>query len=333
MNCFKGMEVSENNLLPFLSPTADGTQWYEHSPEGQVTNRDVGRYLLQFHQLASIIASKPNVLNDMRFLDIGTGNGILPQMISQKLGAHLSVGIDPFEDGEHTTSWARNTRDTLLDLLFKRLSKKQLVFNDYMDLLNHEQYSTILPPLPLEDSISDWSFVKAFIEDFDANERFNVFFVKAIDHIHNWNSLFHAAYELASEGAIFIIKHNSFFSFNGAHRYASTFIPWGHVVLNDEEYKEYTDHFHSDRSTRMQSFFFDELSYPRKTMSDLISMLYANGWIVRTIEVAIDKQIDRKFELIGDPNELVQNAKKVYNNISLDEMTSGRYLIVSEKRK
>ena len=68
-------------------------------------------------------------------------------------------------------------------------------------------------------------------------------------------------------------------------------------------------------------------------MSDLINILYTNGWIIRTIEVAIDKQIDRKFELIGDPKELVQKAKKVYDNISLDEMSSGRYLIVSEKRK
>ena len=32
------------------------------------------------------------------------------------------------------------------------------------------------------------------------------------------------------------IKHNSFFSYNGAHRYASTFIPWGHVLLNDKDY-------------------------------------------------------------------------------------------------
>ena len=316
-----------------MSPTADGTHWYEHSPEGQITNRDVSRYLLQFHQLASIIASTSNVLKDIRFLDIGTGNGVLPQLISQKLGAHSSVGIDPFEDGEHTTSWARNTRDTLVDLLVKRLSKEQLVFNDYIDLLGHEQFSTILPHLPLEDSTSDWTFVKTFIEEFETTERFNVLFVKAIDHIHNWNSLFHAAYNLASEGAILIIKHNSFFSFNGAHRYASTFIPWGHVILNDDEYKEYADQFHSDRSNQMQSFFFDELSYPRKTMSDLINILYTNGWIIRTIEVAIDKQIDRKFELIGDPKELVQKARKVYDNISLDEMSSGRYLIVSEKRK
>ena len=40
-----------------------------------------------------------------------------------------------------------------------------------------------------------------------------------------------------------LIKHNSFFSYNGAHRYASTFIPWGHVYLNDKEMIKYSKNF------------------------------------------------------------------------------------------
>ena len=80
-------------------------------------------------------------------------------------------------------------------------------------------------------------------------------YCKAIEHIHDWQSAFNEIRKVAEPGAIVYFKHRSFFSYTGAHRYGTTAIPWGHLLLNDEEFAEYAKTFHPERSQKMQDFF------------------------------------------------------------------------------
>ena len=43
-------------------------------------------------------------------MDIGTGNGLLPELISKSFKCKKVIGIDPYEDGEHKTSHPKGTR-------------------------------------------------------------------------------------------------------------------------------------------------------------------------------------------------------------------------------
>ena len=46
--------IEESNfdkfLFPFLSPTSKGTQYWESQPSGELTDRQIGRIILQIHQ-------------------------------------------------------------------------------------------------------------------------------------------------------------------------------------------------------------------------------------------------------------------------------------------
>ena len=111
---YKSFKVNKKFLLNTLNPTSEGTKWYDPPPENIITDRQIGRILLQFHQVAEKIDFYGNKKN-LKFIDIGTGNGILPELISKYCKCKISHGIDPYEDGEHTTSWPTGTRKKLID--------------------------------------------------------------------------------------------------------------------------------------------------------------------------------------------------------------------------
>lgn len=328
---FEGFQVHKDNLLPFLSPTSTGTQWYESPPEGVVTNRGTGRVLLQFHQLAEIIDVFSSRFEDINFLDIGTGNGLLPNLVADFLGAHLSVGLDPYEDGEHETSWAKMTRSKLFDSVVGQIDRQELNFEKYQHLLSFEEYFKPPKSVKLMDKRNDWNFEKCFLEDYDPHFKFNILFAKCIDHIHDWSGLFAAANRVSDNGAILVIKHNSFFSFNGAHRYASTFIPWGHVLLNENQYERYVKEFHAERSETMLNFYYNGLSYRRKSISELIKILTQTGWNVLSVEKSVAKKNNAKLDLAGGVGKLMNGVHKNYEDVSVDELISGRIFLIAEK--
>ena len=76
---------------------------------------------------------------NLKFIDIGTGNGILPELISKYCKCKISHGIDPYEDGEHTTSWPTGTRKKLIDRISFFLSQKNLDIAKYKKYLGFKR--------------------------------------------------------------------------------------------------------------------------------------------------------------------------------------------------
>ena len=74
-----------------------------------------------------------------------------------------------------------------------------------------EEFSKAPNKLKFKTKKNNWKFEKKFLGDLDNADRFNLIFAKCIDHIHDWNKLFSDAYKLALDGAMLVIKHNSFF--------------------------------------------------------------------------------------------------------------------------
>lgn len=328
---FEQFTVGEDNLLPFLSPTSEGTNWYDPPPEGVVTDRGVGRVLLQFHQLAEYADLVHSKFQDIKFLDIGTGNGMLPNLVADCLGASTAIGLDPYEDGEHKTSWAKQTRETLFDAVSSKISGKSLDFDSYKHLLAYEEFFKRPNAVKLRPQAANWKFEKCFLEEYEPENKFNLLFAKCIDHIHNWDTLFQSAANITETGGLLVIKHNSFFSFNGAHRYASTFIPWGHVLLTEKQYESYAHEFHATRADSMLDFYYQGLSYERKTLSKLLETLIDTGWNVLSVEKSIAKNNSKKIALAGGVEKLMGDALRRYPDIALDELMSGRLIIVAER--
>lgn len=330
---FEKFKINKKFLFTTLTPTSKNTNWYDPPPEGKITKRQIGRIILQFHQVANFISQYHDKDKALKFIDIGTGNGILPELISNYCNAKISHGIDPYEDGEHNTSWPTGTRPKLIKKLKKILIGKKLKISKYKNLLNYEALSNFPPEINLVDNSIKWKFFKKFINQLSRKKKYNFIFAKCIDHISDWNNLFLNISKRAEKNSIMLIKHNSFFSYNGAHRYASTFIPWGHVVLKNKKYEKYAKKFHTNRSKKMIDFYYKGLSYPRNTLSELFSIMHKFNWRIVHYEQSNKKNYEKLLKYAGGSERLLKNAQKNYPSVTLSELVSDRILIVGKKIK
>ena len=106
-------------LLNLLSPTTKGTKYFEPKPPGKITKIQVGRIILQCHQILSIFKSLNISLKNKKMLDIGTGNGMVPRVMLEISDIKEALGTDPFLDGEHKTSWQKHDHDEAILLVRK----------------------------------------------------------------------------------------------------------------------------------------------------------------------------------------------------------------------
>ena len=64
------LPVSDDFLLPFLSPTSPGTNYWDSPPPGPMLDRQRGRVVLQLHQVLALLAACGVDLAGKRLLDI-----------------------------------------------------------------------------------------------------------------------------------------------------------------------------------------------------------------------------------------------------------------------
>ena len=119
------LPVSERKyLLNFLTPTSKRVKYYQSPPPSEVSTRQIGRMLLQVHQILSIFKSLNIDLRNKTFLDLGTGNGMIPKILLEISSIKDALGADPYLDGEHTTSWQKHDHDKTIQKLRKYIKIK-----------------------------------------------------------------------------------------------------------------------------------------------------------------------------------------------------------------
>lgn len=331
------LPVDKNKyLLSILSSTSDGTEYWQPPPNGGLTERQYGRVILQVHQILDIFRSCQVDLLNKSMLDIGTGNGLVPRLMLALSDLSSAIGTDPYLDTEHATSWQLHDHSeaikNVLDYLTDR-SPNTLRFSTYSNLSSEESASFFPGAIDFELNLNKkYSFFQKRADEVHSmNKVFDIVYCKAIEHISNWESVFSSVRDCTAKDAIFYLKHRSYFSYLGAHRYASTFIPWGHVILSEEEYEEYVKRFHPERANEMINFYKTDLSYPRTSVSDLLDIARAYGFAIEGIR--IDKH--RRFDLISrNANEIANFSKVIrrfYPTLSNEELFSGMYHIVLRK--
>ena len=137
----------DNNkyLFQMLSPTSPGTNYWESPVSPNLADRQVGRIILQCHQVLDIFDEIGFDLRGKSLLDIGTGNGLIPRLLLKLTELARATGIDPFLDGEHKTSWQPHDHDAELDRVIAKIigvNDRVLSLVNYQDLATHEQRVT-----------------------------------------------------------------------------------------------------------------------------------------------------------------------------------------------
>ncbi len=329
------LPVSDDYLIPFLTPTSPGTSYWEPPPADNVEalRREDGRVLLQLHQVIDLLLRCGVDLGNKTLLDIGTGNGMIPRLILHYSDLKAAVGIDPYLDGEHLSSWQAHDHGELFKELTGFIDKHcpdAMDFQEYRHLAGYQDFSLQPARVPLRpQGHKNFRFEKIGAHDLQQlGEKFDIFYAKAIDHIPDWPRIFKAISAAASDDALIVIKHFSFFAYLGPHRYATTNIPWGHLLLTDAEYRRFAEEFHGHRAREMVEFYFEGLSYPRATMHQMVMMARESGF---TLHAAINEpnrnvaSIQRMADVVPDFWDIVRQN---HPTVSIEEMLSGRYHIV-----
>ena len=130
---------------------------------------------------------------------------------------------------------------------------------------------------------------------------------------------------------IVIFKHRSFFSYLGAHRYASIGLPWGHVILKEKEYKKFVEKFHKNRKDQMIDFYYKGLNYPRSTVGDLMKYATKHNFKLKLITIEPPHYNEKSTKFVKKVNNFWEIAKRNYPNVPSEEILSGMYHIVLEK--
>tara|TARA_B100000575_G_C23122918_1_gene650074 strand:+ start:370 stop:1407 length:1038 start_codon:yes stop_codon:yes gene_type:complete len=330
-------KIKVNNkkyLLDILNPTSKNTKYYDPPPDGKISNIQIGRILLQVHQIINLVNNLGYKFDNKTFLDIGCGNGMIPRLVSYLTDIKYSYGIDPFLDGEHQTSWPKHNQYKIFMKIINKLKRKNtLDFDDYSNFLKYENFS--LKPGKQKIRHKDkyhYNFQQLSALDLDKlNKKIDIAYLKSIEHFNDWDKLFLKFSLSLNKKGIIIFKHRSFFSYLGAHRYAGIGIPWGHLLLSEKEYKRYVEKYHYNRKDQMLDFYFNDLNYPRKTVGDLIKYASKYGFKLKLITCEPPHYNKKSTLFIAEIKDFWDIINKNFPKVSNEEVLSGLYHIVLEK--
>lgn len=326
------LPVDDRFLLPFLSPTSKGTSYWDRPPSRpEELQRRFGRIFLQVHQLMDLLLRAGIEMKERRMLDIGTGNGMIPRLMLRYTPLAAAVGSDRYLEDTHKTSSPAYDRDRIfadMCTLIESRCPGEFDFDRYADMTKGHQHHSLKPgrvPYAIE-SDKDFSFRQVGAHDLaEIDEKFDLFYCKAIDHIPDWDRVFAAISAVASDDAVICIKHFSFFSYLGPHRYATTNIPWGHLLLADDEYRRFAREFHPHRAEQMIDFYFSGLAYPRTTLSGLLQIALRHGFYTHTVINEPLRNTAQIQPLVNEIDCFWDLVRANHPTVSADELFSGRY--------
>ncbi len=323
-------------LLNILNPTSKNTKYYNPPPDGKISKIQIGRIILQVHQIINLVNNLGYKFKNKTFLDIGCGNGMIPRLISSLTDIKYSFGIDPFLDGEHQTSWPKHNQYKIFLKILNRLKKKDyLEFDDYYNLLKYENFS-LKPDKQKIRHKNKYHYDFRQLSALNLHKlikKVDIAYLKSIEHFKDWDKLFLKLKLSLNKKGIIILKHRSFFSYLGAHRYANIGIPWGHVILTEKEYKRFVETFHNNRKDQMMDFYYNGLNYPRSTIGDLIKFASKHDFKLRLITCEPPHYNEKSTIFTKDIKNFWEIIKKNFPDVSNEEVLSGIYHIVLEKIK
>ena len=310
----------ENFLLKFLSPTTPGTNYWDSPSEAALsglTKREVSRICIQVEEIESII-EKYQISNDFNFLDVGTGNGLVPSLLTALHSNISAVGIDPFLHGGHKTSWMQSN-------LLEELSN---CFQEYLKR-NPDSAKT-----SYNQNDCNYTEKCLYLCDYLASSQFksaDLVYMKAIEHVPSWSDVASELSKTLSSNGILVIKHRPFYSLLGPHRYATTGIPWGHCLLSDDEYRIYAKEEHSERASSMVESYFNDLSYPRMPISHLINQFKDDGLLLLEKSFTAPKYMSDQDDLIRQMPDHFESVQSSNPDVELSEFTCATVTLVFRK--
>tara|TARA_Y100000590_G_scaffold469509_1_gene657452 strand:+ start:2193 stop:3251 length:1059 start_codon:yes stop_codon:yes gene_type:complete len=337
------LPVSEKKyLIPFLTSATKGTKYWSPAPPNKsFTKAYVAEKILQIHQFIDLFDSLNLNTKNKTLLDIGTGNGLFPQTLLALGHLKSSVGSDLYEPYESESASIPKINLEKLKEFFSTItkySKNSLNHSKYFKDIKDSGESAVFRPQTVKfkklnlNNIKNYKFIKYGAHEVSKiNNKFDIIYCKGIEHIHDWEKAIKEINKVSKQDTKVYFKIRSFFSYLGPHRYATTAIPWGHILLNDKEFRRYVKEFHNIRKKKMIESYYDTITYPRKSVSDLIDIFAKHNFSVICSKIETPPYLNKIIKFKNKIKKFDELKNKKYKNISSAEVLSSAYHIVFKK--
>jgi hypothetical protein len=156
-------------------------------------------------------------------------------------------------------------------------------------------------------------------------------YAKAVEHISDWDGMFASLAGVVRPEAIVYFKHRTFYSYLGAHRRGSIGIPWGHLLLTDAEYRRCVDEFYPEDAERMKAFYFEDLTYPRQSVSEMIVQAQRHGFYPLAVISEPARYIDQIMTFINDVDNFWAMVARNHPGYEAVEVMAGMVHILLRK--
>ena len=334
------LPVSEKKfLIPFLTNTSKGTNYFDPPPKKQASKIYFASKVLQFHQILDLFKSINVDLEKKSFLDIGTGNGLIPKALIATKSIKFAYGTDLYSPYEHGSANIpleneKNTRK-FFNVLSKSILKGHLNYQSYKKNLKESAEREVFQPSkiylrkPNYKSSSKYRFKKIGVHDLNLlKKKFDVIYCKGIEHFPDWKKTVKNFKSVSKKNSFVYLRIRPFYSYLGPHRYATTSIPWGHALMNEKEYKRYVKKFHYFRKEQMLNSYYNSITYPRYTINDLIEIFEKNDFILYGQKIETPPYISKIFKFKKKIKNFKRLIGKKAKNLDNNELfSSSQHLI------
>jgi SAM-dependent methyltransferase len=145
-----------------------------------------------------------------------------------------------------------------------------------------------------------------------------------LEHLHDPLKAFKNIRKLLKEGGVAIHEYNPFFSLVGGHSACTIDFPWGHIILNEQDFKRYNEQFYPENLNTAMSFYLNGIN--RMTIKDLSDLSAEAGLEILSLLVFPKEQDLRMMN-----KEIMKMIKTNYPNVSLNDLISPRIIVIHRK--
>lgn len=145
-----------------------------------------------------------------------------------------------------------------------------------------------------------------------------------LEHIHNPVDAFKNIHNLLNENGIAVHEYNPFFSLSGGHSACTIDFPWGHVLLNSDDFKRFNEEKQPNRLNTALSFYQNGIN--RMTIDDLERYCYESQ-----LEIISLIKFPKEQHLRMLNKNILELCKVNYPTLKIDDLITPRIIVVMKK--
>lgn len=277
---------------------------FNQSPQRIETIAQNGKIAVE--RIEPIINLYSSGIKNSRILEIGCYAGGTTYAFAEK-GAFEVIGSDFSGYRVQSIDSKKNEKDELKEVNENLKELRNLV---------RDKFSDTLKASFVDDDICN-STLKS--DSFDIICSWDV-----LEHLHNPLQAFKNIHNLLNDNGITVHEYNPFFSLMGGHSACTIDFPWGHVILDSDDFKKFNEKIQPERFSTSVRYYLNGIN--RMTIKDLKRYCAEAHLDILSLLIFPKEQHVRMMN-----SNILEMAKNNYPTLDLNDLISTKIIVILRK--